>query len=142
MVRADIQLRNDRDGAFVAAADPIGEKFAGVLLNYVRYVDEDPHDCNRWRWPMKSYWQDLIGEVQRIRLYVTPGIEYNISMLDRFVFDQAGNAIGAALEIYGVNGFCNQIRKREAKQNPKYERLVKQYERKPFRPAQNLCNDA
>lgn len=129
-VRVELQLRRERALAFVAAPQQIGEKFRGVLVNYVRYVDPDPIDTNRWRWPIKGYWADLIAAAERIQLYVKPGVEYNVAQLDRFVFQQAGNAVAAALEIYGVSGFCNQIRKRPTKQNPKYEKLIKQYPRK------------
>ena len=129
-VRVEMQLRDERAFAFVAAPQQIGEKFRGVLINYVRYVDPDPFDTNRWRWPDKGYWADLIAAAERIQLYVKPGVEYNMAMLDRFVFQQAGNAVAAALEIYGVSGFCNQVRKRATKQNPKYEKLIKQFPRK------------
>lgn len=130
-VRVEMQLRRDRAFAFVAASEQIGEKFRGVLVNYVRYVDSDSFDSNKWRWPMKGYWADLIAEAERIQLYVKPGVEYNVEMLDRFVFQQAGNAVATALEIYGVSGFCSQVRKRTTKQNPKYEKLIKQFPRKP-----------
>jgi phage replication initiation protein len=130
-VRVELQLRDERAFAFISAPEMIGEKFRGVLLNYVRYVDSDPIDTNRWRWPMKGYWAHLIAAAEKIQLYVKPGVEYNVAQLDRFVFQQAGNAVAAALEIYGVSGFCNQIRKRSTSQNPKYEKLIKQYPRKP-----------
>ena len=130
-VRVEMQLRDERAFAFVSDPHQIGEKFRGVLVNYVRYVDPDPVDSNNRRWPTKRYWADLIAAAERIQLYVKPGVEYNMAMLDRFVFQQAGNAVAAALEIYGVSGFCNQIRKRPTSQNPKYEKLIKQYPRKP-----------
>ena len=129
-VRVELQFRDDRALSFVAAPQVIGEKFRGVLVNYVRYVDPDPLDSNNRRWPTKAYWDALIGAAERIKLYVKPGIEYNLSQLDRYVFGQAGNAISAALEIYGVGSFCNQIRKRSTLDNPKYQRLVTDFGRR------------
>lgn len=129
-VRVEMQLRNDRALAFVRSLEPVGITFRGVLVNYVRYVDPDGFDSNRWRWPMKDYWADLIEQVGRIVLYVKPGLEYNIMQLDHFVFDQAGNAIAAALQIHGPVKFFDRLRERGTIENPKYKRLVDLYGKK------------
>ena len=127
-VRVELQLRRERASqfAFTAVSEPIGTLFRGVLVNYVRYVDDPGFDSNCWRWPMKPYWADLIEQVGRISLFVKPGIEYNIRQLDHYVFDQAVNAIGASIDIYGAPFFMEQIQKRRS-DNPKYKRLVEQY---------------
>jgi len=129
-VRVELQLRDERASAFCFAPAPIGELFRGVLVNYVRYVDDPGTDSNRWRWPMKPYWEELIQQVGRITLYVKPGVEYNIQQLDNFVFGQAANAISAALQIYGVTFCVQKIRERKVMENPKYRRLVEEYEQK------------
>lgn len=130
-IRVELQLRRERATQFAAAASsyPIGELFRGVLVNYVRYVDDPGTDSNRWRWPMKPYWADLIDRVGRISLFVKPGVEYNIRQLDHYVFDQAVNAIGASIDIYGAPFFMEQIRSRR-RDNPKYRRLIDQYGQK------------
>ena len=125
-IRVELQLRNDRALAFVENPEKIGVKFRGVLVNYLRYVD-DNGDGNRWRWPMKAYWEELIAQVERIKLYVKPGMEYNIMQLDHFVFDQAGNAIVAALKIHGAVRFFDRLKSRGVEMNPKYGRLVELY---------------
>lgn len=128
-IRVEMQLRDNRALAFIQQPEPIGVKFRGVLFNYVRYVDPDDLDSNRWRWPMKQYWADLIEGIERIRLYTAPGIEYNLMNLDRFVFDQAGNAITTALQIHGSTEFFDRLRSRTVAGNPKYEKLLKEYGR-------------
>lgn len=129
-VRVELQLRDERAEAFCFAGEPIGVLFRGVLVNYVRYVDDSGTDSNRWRWPMKPYWEDLIEQVGRIRLYVKPGVEYNIGQLDKFVFEQASNAMAAAFQIYGVPFCVQKIQERKVTENPKYKRLVEQYGKK------------
>lgn len=129
-VRVEMQLRDDRALAFVCQPELIGERFRGVLVNYVRYVDDPGTDSNRWRWPMKQYWADLIDGVSRIRLYVKPGVEYNLHQLDHFVFDQASNAFAAAFEIYGVPFVVDKVKSRDISQNLKYKRLVDEYGKK------------
>ena len=106
--------------------DKLREGLLGVLREYVRYVDDPGTDSNRWRWPMKSYWEDLIDQVGRITLFVKPGVEYNIRQLDHYVFDQAVNAIGASIDIYGAPFFMEQIQRKRS-ENPKYRKLVEQY---------------
>lgn len=127
-VRVELQLRKERASqfAFAAILEPIGTLFRGVLVNYVRYVDDPGTDSNCWRWPMKPYWADLIDQAGRISIFVKPGVEYNIRQLDHYVFDQAANAIGASIDIYGAPFFMEQIQKRRS-ENPKYRKLVEQY---------------
>lgn len=127
-VRVELQLRRERASqfAFAAVSEPIGILFRGVLVNYVRYVDDPGTDSNRWRWPMKPYWANLIDQAGRISIFVKPGVEYNIRQLDHYVFDQAANAIGASIDIYGAPFFMEQIQRRRS-ENPKYRKLVEQY---------------
>lgn len=128
-VRVELQLRDDRALAFLDAPGSIGERWAGVVRNYLRYVDEDLFDSNKWRWPVKRYWLDLLGAVEPIRLYQKPGAEYNLSDLEHFVYRQAGNAISALLEIQGEQVFRENLRKRGTGMNLKYKALIDQYGR-------------
>lgn len=125
-VRVEMQLRRERALAFVRQQEPIGERFRGVLVNYVRFVD-DNGDSNRWRWPMKDYWADLIDGVSRIRLYIKPGMEYNLDSLNRFVFEQAINAIAAAMEVYTVPFVVGRACECDLSKHPKYKSLIDTY---------------
>ena len=125
-VRVEMQLRGDRALSFIQQPESIGEKFRGVLVNYVRYVEESS-DSNKWRWPMKEYWERLIDGISRIRLYVKPGEEYNIMQLDNFVFSQAGNAIATELEILGLSEFIRRLQSRSQELPSKYKYLLNLY---------------
>ena len=125
-VRVEMQLRGDRAFSFIQQPEPIGEKFRGVLVNYVRMVDPSS-DSNKWRWPMKEYWERLIDGISRIRLYVKPGEEYNIMQLDNFVFSQAGNAISTELEILGLPEFIRRLQSRSQELPSKYKYLLNLY---------------
>lgn len=131
-VRVEQQLRRDRALAFAEQmylGMPVGEVFRGVLFNYLRYVD-DSGDSNRWRWPMKSYWADLLDGATRIRLYSKPGIEYNMINLEHYVFSQAGNAINTYLDIMGEMSFMEQLRLQRSRKLPaKYSQLIDFYEK-------------
>lgn len=130
-IRVEMQLRNERAIAFTKLFDnpliTIGDAFSGVLLNYLRYVEQDETDSNKWRWSLTDYWFELVANISPIKIYTAPGMEYNIDNLDSFVFGQAGNAIAAELELISVDEFLDRIKHRTSKPNPKYKNLVNQY---------------
>lgn len=123
-IRIEIQLRRDRAMQFVRDYRGIGEKFCGVLINYIRYVEPCEFDSNKWRWPIVDYWATLCETSARISLYDKPGTEYNIFNLTNFVFKQAGNAIDTALKILGREQFMAELDERGTRPNPKYEKLL------------------
>ena len=127
-IRCEIQLRDDRAIQFSNIPLPIGEAFAGVLLNYLRFV-EPSDDENKWRWPMKDYWSALVDDAERISIYQAPGMEYNEERCKRYVVNQAGNAIDAIIQMYGIDEFAKMIEERPVMPNPKYDLLIKQHRR-------------
>lgn len=62
-----------------------------------------------------------------IKIYTAPGMDYNIDRCREYVVNQAGNAIDALLQIYGIHEFQRLIKERPTVENPKYTRLVQQY---------------
>ena len=125
--RVELQLRDDRAIQFTRLQLPIGEAFSGVLLNYLRFVIPDGEDSNRWRWPMRPYWLDMLEVLTPISIYTAPGLEYNVDRCREYVVNQAGNAIDCLIKIYGLNEFRTMIDNRSTSTNPKYENLVQQY---------------
>lgn len=129
-IRVELQLRRDRAVAFINQFGSIGEKFCGVLLNYLRYVDEDLNDSNRWRWDLKPYWDELIGAAHKISLYEKPGEEYNIFNLQHYVYEMSGGAAWTLLQIEGKEKYLDTISKRPVNLNPRYQRMLDKYGRK------------
>lgn len=125
-VRVEIQLRDDRAVQFTKIPLPIGQAFAGVVLNYLRYI-EPAKDVNKWRWPMTDYWAALVGAAERISVYQAPGMEYNEERCKRYVVNQAGNAIDACIKMYGIEEFESMIEKRETMKNPKYDLVIQRH---------------
>lgn len=130
-IRIELQMRDERAMQFVIqqlnSSLVVGETFAGVLLNYLRYVIPDPADDNKWRWQLQKYWANVIGEACKIKIYVKPGENYNLLDCEAFVYEQAGNAINALLQIYDVDTFLHKLQERNSRPNPKYSRMVKNY---------------
>lgn len=126
-IRCEMQLRDDRAAEFSKIDLPIGKAFAGVLLNYLRFVEPDSEDTNKSRWPMKPYWEALVGDAQKISIFTAPGMEYNEERCKHYVVNQAGNAIDACIQMYGLNEFQQMIEQRETLRNPKYEMLIQRH---------------
>lgn len=131
-IRTELQLRDSRALEFAREMQhsEIGSLFRGVLYNYLRYVDPSDWDSNRWRWPMKKYWADLLDGASRIKLYKKPGMEYNMVNLEDFVIGQAGNAAAAYIEIMGQAAYMEALRKRGKQMPMKYRQLIQEYGRR------------
>lgn len=125
-VRVELQMRRDRCTAFLKLSQTIGERFSGVLLNYLRFVEPQSGDSNKWRWPLRDYWTALIQDMNALSIYEKPGVEYNLLHLERYCIVQAGNAIDAAIEINGIDGFLEKLHSRKTRPNPKYQRLIEE----------------
>lgn len=133
-IRCELQLRDERAQKFATLTDTVnpwalslGSAYCGVMINYLRYVDPDPLDSNRWRWPIKEYWGDFLADAQSISLYTAPGVDYNLDQCKRYVIRQAGNAIDAYIQIKGVEQFLHDLENRPVRRNPKYDQLISRY---------------
>lgn len=126
-VRVELQLRDSRAEEFSKIPMDIGEAFAGVLLNYLRFVEPDETDSNKSRWQMTDYWANLVGDIGRIKIFTVPGGAYNLERCRHYVFDMAGNAIDAMLQIYSVEDFQALVSMRQCAPNPKYDLIVKEH---------------
>lgn len=128
-VRVELQLRDGRAEEFSKIPMDVGEAFAGVLLNYLRYVEPDEDDSNKSRWQTTGYWYDLIGDVSRIKIFTVPGGAYNLERCKHYVFEMAGNAIDAMLQVCDTfDDFVSMVNMRRCKPNPKYELIVKEHQ--------------
>ena len=128
-VRVELQLRRDRAFAFLEAPGTIGQRFCGVLRNYLRYVQDPGADSNKRRWPTTAYWDRLLDGAAPIRLYEKPGAEYNLMNLEDYVYKQAGGAVATLLQIVGDEKFRKGLQQRGTQLNPKYKVLLDQYGR-------------
>lgn len=127
-VRIELQLRDGRASEFSKIPMDIGEAFAGVLLNYLRFVTPDETDTNKSRWENTVYWDNLIGDIGRIKIYTLPGGDYNVKKLKDTVINHWGNAIDCALKVYGsTDEFLTALNGRHCAPNPKYELLLNTY---------------
>lgn len=111
-IRTELQLRDgNADSAvrYLHSGMKIGDVFTGVLRNYIQFREPNDLDSNKSRWPLADYWAKFLEDAAPLTLWVKPGVEYNLHNLQRFVIDQAGNAISCFVAIHGFAGLSERL---------------------------------
>ncbi len=108
-IRCELSLKQDRAVQFLKNEKPLGEKFKGVIHNYVRFITPSKTDFNKRRWKMRKYWSDFLDGSEKISVYSKKDIDYNLSFLHKYVFGQAGNSIFTYIECVGVTTFLEEL---------------------------------
>ena len=125
-VRLEMQLRDENAVSMVKEIltdYDVSRCFLGVLRNYLTYRVPNS-DTNRSRWPIAEYWQRLIDGVAIVRLWSSPGVDYNVFRLQRFLVDQCGAGILTWNDLFGIEDLLNQIKLKKPKIAPKYQKLL------------------
>lgn len=128
-VRFEIQLRRDRADLFIKAFmqdEQIGlpSLFAGVVKNYLRFIVRSTNDTNLSRAKTAPYWNDFLGEVEKVSLFVAD-LDYSESNLERFVKVQCSSAVVSFIALFGFNNFIDFVLSRSTvKINDKHLTLL------------------
>lgn len=94
-IRVEIQLRSERakNAAFdLIKSGSIGMTASGILRNYLMFRIPGS-DTNKSRWPVSLWWEYLLENMERIRLWESPGESYNFNNTEYWFFKQYGQAI-------------------------------------------------
>ena len=127
-VRVELRLKGDRALSFISLGGSLGEKYSGVMMNYLRFVEPNLYDDNKWRWSLKDYWADFLGVASAISIYTPTGVDYNLLRCEDFVYRQAGAAASTLINIYGVDLFLKKLEEFKPKElNDKYKKLLNEY---------------
>lgn len=125
-IRCEIVLKQDRAVQFILNPLPLGEKFRGVIHNYFQFVTPSQTDSNKSRWKMRDYWSRFLDDAEKISVFTKKDIDYNLSRLSRYVFEQAGNSIDTYLRCVGLTEFLDKLLQRSSKLNAKQRYLIEQ----------------
>lgn len=128
-IRVELVLRHDRANAAVQEIlnrNDVGEVLCGVLRNYCCFREESA-DSNKSRWPIADYWEKLLNGAQRVRLFSSPGEEYNFKKTYDSMINQYGQALQVVFRLRGtLAGLLNECRAAHPKLKPKYERAIEE----------------
>lgn len=107
--RVEFQLRRNRARQFLEMSEPIGERFAGVLVNTFRFVQPVESDSNRWRWPMHKFWSDLCNSARAIHWATNIGAETNLATIECWLNGQVGNSLYTFIMTKGISALEEMI---------------------------------
>lgn len=137
-IRVELQLRDDR--ALVAMAEMlhtqhIGRTVAGILRNYLTFRTPSA-DTNKSRWPIAYYWERVIGQMEKLSLWISPGEPYNISKSEYWLKKQYGQLISTLALIQDPEQIvkaCQDIYPEDTL-NKKYKQIVDDFRRQQPEP--------
>ena len=134
-IRVEIQLRHDRAhhaAQKIFQRDRVGLIASGILNNYLSYRDPTT-DQNKSRWPVASYWQKVVLDMEKIPL-TSPGEAYNFRKSNEHFITQWGQHLLSYFRMFGeVNSLIEACRQRYPELADKYERAISEFkQRRPF----------
>lgn len=130
-IRVELCLRSKRALSAVAEIlkyQDVGIVFSGVLRNYCCFRHPSGNDSNKSRWPIADYWETLIGDAARIRLWISPGEPYNFYKSEESLIHQYGQVL---ITIKEIHGSISELIRRAEQAHPvlkkKYLSAIEQY---------------
>ena len=123
-VRFEISMKNELALAFIKEQGTIGEKFYGVVDNYLRYVEPNENDTNKRRWKKAEWWVQFIEDTRKIKLYTPCTTEYNLHKMESYIDNQLGNTLYTYAKIKGIEALKKIIEKHEHTLNEKQKHLI------------------
>lgn len=130
-VRCEIQLRHDRClPAVVQILDQnhVGRVAAGILRNYLMFRTPDTSDTNKSRWPVAVYWDKVLLDMDRVRLWISPGEPYNFSKTELHLIRQYGQALITVEALNGSLGsFLDACKRTYPNLSKKYQSVVDEF---------------
>lgn len=93
----------------------------------MRFIVPSKTDTNRRRAPSPVWWEKFLQSVEKISLYTPKGVEYNLTRLERYVFQQAGNSIDTLIQCVGELKFREMLKHRDSLLNANQQALIDEY---------------
>ena len=127
-VRVELQLRDDRasNAAFeLIKNNSIGMTVSGILRNYLMFRCPTT-DSNKSRWPVALWWEYILQNMEKIKLWVSPGEAYNFDNTEYWFFKQYGQAIVVMDKLHDTFYVTDKAKKLYdvSKLAPKYKKFL------------------
>lgn len=125
-LRCEIQLRRKNAIGFIMLAGDIGTNYFGVLNNYLRFIEPSDTDSNKRRANTAEWWAKFLKTAECLKIFQSPGTEYDIMCLDGYVYGQCAGAVRTMIELVGIDEFLTRLDEavRSRKLNSKYRDLI------------------
>ena len=129
-IRCELQLKDTNAIGFVKriVKQPMPEVYRGVLRNYLQYRTPSETDSNKSRWEIRDWWNRFLDYSIPMSIWQKPGVVYNLHVCEKYVLSQPVGSIKTLIKIYGKEAFVSMIENAPPSKNPKYRRLISEYE--------------
>ena len=126
-IRCETVFKDEYALNFIRNKLPLGEKYCGILKNYLRFVEPNKSDSNKRRWKTSKFWDKFLGNCNKVKLYTPKTVDYNLSRIGRYVFHQAGNSVDTYIKCVGLTQFLEELRLRGQSLNVHQKRIINEY---------------
>lgn len=128
-VRSEIQFNGERAAGFIKklleTQNEIGELYAGVLKNYLRFIKFD--HTRKERCTTVGWWEIFLDNAEKIKIFSPKTVEYNLAKVKNYVINQAGNSIDTYITCVGAEKFIKDLKTRKSKLNENQLRIIEEY---------------
>lgn len=138
-IRCETVFKDEYALNFIRNKLPLGEKYCGILKNYLRFVEPNKSDSNKRRWKTSKFWDKFLGNCNKVKLYTPKTVDYNLSRIGRYVFHQAGNSVDTYIKCVGLTQFLEELRLRGQSLNVHQKRIINEYKAR-IAAENNNCN--
>lgn len=101
-IRTELECRRERANIlarYLADSEDVGAIVAGVLKNYLAFVDPST-DSNKARWSISPWWEKFLGSVERLKLAMKKA-ERTIEQVREWFEKQAAPSLALLLKFEG-----------------------------------------
>ena len=103
-IRAEMQMRDDAAVSFLLSLEAeglqIGETYAGVLLNFLRFVSEPVQGTHYDRAVVVRWWAKFLGTLRKLPVLHLPGDDYTLVSVYGFLERQASSSLRFWLDVH------------------------------------------
>lgn len=101
--RLEVVFKKDRAqllAKHLTNGDDIGLVLRETLNNYIRFLDNPKKsDTNKARWPTADWWQELLGDVGKLKLTILP-LERTVEQMQEWVDKQIAPTLSTLMMAY------------------------------------------
>jgi phage replication initiation protein len=116
-LRVELELKNHHASQameWISRGMDLGELAAGYLRSYLNFVEKSDSDTNKARWEVAAWWEDWLGEVEKLRFVAVERTIKTIEQAKAWVKKQVGPTIATIWQSFGGDAqelaqFCLKV---------------------------------
>lgn len=128
-IRAELQFNGERAAGFIKklleTQNSVGELYAGVLKNYLRFIKLD--HTRKERCTTVGWWEQFLDNAEKIKIFSPKTVDYNLARVKNYVINQAGNSIDTYITCVGSGKFMKELKERQSQLTENQIKVIAEY---------------